>query len=380
LKLSIKGYDFKVYLRNRLAWLVVLVLTLVSLVSRLKYNGLVLDFDYGIYQPDGSHYAYRTLTFLGVDSNIAANRVVEWYQVHGIRNNSIDPTQITPSNTEMWRLVSPRILYSLLSVPFVYFMGLSGMMAIPVLSFILLVFSVYRLGEIHNRPVIGLVLVVMVTTSPTVLRWMIANITDSLLAGLFAITALLIAKSYSGKTWALSIVLLICLTSATRFCLPIWLAISFVYFFNKKKSQGLTILVTSSLAFIPALLAFPAVPLVPASSDVQEVKKLLKLPISLIQIGFIETAQLAVLDRLLLIILVMAVVVSITCWREKSSQFLLSVLVSVWLIGAINPVLGVNFRYQLPMIGFACWAIFDNLKSFTDWVAGRRINIIGKKT
>jgi hypothetical protein len=170
------------------------------------------------------------------------------------------------------------------------------------------------------------------------------------------------------------------LTSATRFCLPIWLAISFVYFFNKKKSQGLTILVTSSLAFIPALLAFPAVPLVPASSDVQEVKKLLKLPISLIQIGFIETAQLAVLDRLLLIILVMAVVVSITCWREKSSQFLLSVLVSVWLIGAINPVLGVNFRYQLPMIGFACWAIFDNLKSFTDWVAGRRINIIGKKT
>ena len=380
MKLSIKGYDFKVYLRNRLAWLVVLVLTLVSLVSRLKYNGLVLDFDYGIYQPDGSHYAYRTLTFLGVDSNIAANRVVEWYQVHGIRNNSIDPTQITPSNTEMWRLVSPRILYSLLSVPFVYFMGLSGMMAIPVLSFILLVFSVYRLGEIHNRPVIGLVLVVMVTTSPTVLRWMIANITDSLLAGLFAITALLIAKSYSGKTWALSIVLLICLTSATRFCLPIWLAISFVYFFNKKKSQGLTILVTSSLAFIPALLAFPAVPLVPASSDVQEVKKLLKLPISLIQIGFIETAQLAVLDRLLLIILVMAVVVSITCWREKSSQFLLSVLVSVWLIGAINPVLGVNFRYQLPMIGFACWAIFDNLKSFTDWVAGRRINIIGKKT
>ncbi len=378
--MSIQGYDFKVHSRNRLAWLIVLALTLVSLVSRLKFNGLVLDFDYGIYQPDGSHYTYRTLTFLGVDSNTAANRVVEWYQVHGIKNNSIDPSQITPSNTEMWRLVSPRILYSLLSVPFVYLMGLSGMMAIPVLSFVLLVFSVYRLSEINNRPVIGLVLVVAITTSPTVLRWMIANITDSLLTGLFAITALLIAKSYSGRTWVLSIVILICLTSATRFCLPIWFAISFVYFFNKMKSQGLTILLTSSFAFIPTLLAFPAVPLVPASSDAQEVKKLLKLPISFIQIGFIETAQLAVLDRLLLIILVMAVVVSITCWRAKSSQFFLSVLLSVWLIGAINPVLGVNFRYQLPMIGFACWAIVDNLKSFTDWVAGRGINVIGKKT
>jgi hypothetical protein len=180
--------------------------------------------------------------------------------------------------------------------------------------------------QVYKKPWVGFLLVLILCTSPTVLRWMIANITDSLLTGLFAITAVLIAKSYSGKTWALSIVLLICLTSATRFCLPIWLAISFVYFFNKKNSQGLTVLVTSSLASIPALLAFPAVPLVPASSDVQEVKKLLLLPISFIQIGFIETAQLAVLDRLLLIILVMAVVVSITCWRHKSSQFFLSVL------------------------------------------------------
>lgn len=350
-----------------------------SVVSRLKFNGLILDFDYGIYQPDGSHYAYRTLTFLGVDSNIAANRVVEWYQVHGIKNYLIDPSQITPINTEMWRLVSPRILYSLLSVPFVHFMGLSGMMAIPVLSFVLLVSSVYRLSEINNLPVIGLVLVVAITTSPTVLRWMIANITDSLLAGLFAFTALLIAKSYSGRTWVLPMIILICLTSATRFCLPIWFAVSIVYFLNKMKSQALVILLTSSFAFIPTLLAFPAVPLVPASSEVQEVKKLLKLPISFMQIGFIEIAQLAVLDRLLLIMLAIAVIVSIICWREKSSQFFLSVLLSVWLIGAINPVLGVNFRYQLPIIGFACWTIVANLKSFTDWVAWRRIDVISEK-
>jgi hypothetical protein len=378
--LAVKGYHFKVYLNKRLGWLIVLALTLLSVVSRLKFNGLILNFDYGIYQPDGSHYAYQTLTFLGVDSNVAANRVVEWYQVYGIKVKSIDPSLITPSNTEMWRLVSPRILYSILSVPFVHFMGLSGMMVIPVLSYILLVFSIYRLSENSNRPIIGLALVIAMTTSPTVSRWMIANITDSLLTGLFALTVLLIAKDYSRKTWTLSMVILICLTSATRFCLPIWFGISFVYFLNKMRTQGLVILLTSTFAFLPALLALPSVPLIPASTDTQELKKLLQIPISLIRIGFVEIAQLAVLDRLLLIILVAAVIMSIIYWREMASQFFLSVFLSVWLIGAINPVLGVNFRYQLPITGFACWAILSNLKSFTDWVAWRRIDVVGKKT
>jgi hypothetical protein len=369
-----------VYSIKRLRWLAVVTLALLAVASRLKFNGLILDFDYGIYQPDGSHYMFRTLTFLGVDSNLASHQVAEWYQIHGVKNNIIDPNRLTPNNSEMWRLVSPRILYPLLSVPFVYFIGLSGMMVIPVISFLLLVFSIYRISEINNRSLIGLVLVAAITTSPTVLRWMIANITDSLLTGLFALTVLLIAKSFSGKTWILSMVFLICLTSATRFCLPIWLGVSLVYLLNKLRTQGLVILITSTVAFIPTLIRFPSVPLVPESSDAQEVRKLLQLPISLIRVGFIEIAQLAALDRLLLIILVIALIISIICWKEKSSQFYMSTLLSVWLIGAINPVLGVNFRYQLPLIAFACWAIVTNLKSFTDWVAWRRINVIGKKT
>jgi hypothetical protein len=368
-----------VYLRKRLGWLIVLALTLVSVISRLKFNGLILDFDYGIYQPDGSHYAYRTLTFLGVDSNTAANRVVEWYQVHGTKVKSIDPSFITPSNTEMWRLVSPRILYPLLSVPFVYFMGLSGMMVIPVFSFFLLVFSIYRLCEISHRPLIGLLLIAAITTSPTVLRWMIANITDSLLTGLFALIVLVIAKSYSEKTWIISMVFLICLTSATRFCLPIWLGISFVYLLNKMRTQGLVIFLTSAIAFIPTLVRFPSVPLVPENSDAQEVRKLLQLPISFVRVGFIEIAQLAALDRLLLAILVIAVIFSFVCWKQISSQFFLSVLFSVWLIGAINPVLGVNFRYQLPVIAFACWVIVSNLMYFSDWITRRRIDVVSKK-
>jgi hypothetical protein len=356
-----------------------MTLTLISIASRIKFNGLILDFDYGIYQPDGSHYMYRTLTFMGVDSNLAANRVAEWYQIHGIKNNIPNPDGITPSNTEIWRLVSPRILYSFLSMPFVYLMGLSGMMVVPVASFILLISSIYRVCEISNRPLIGLLLITAITTSPTVLRWMIANITDSLLTGLFALTVLIIAKSFSEKNWITIMVLLICLTSATRFCLPIWLGISIVYFFNKMRKKSLVILLTATIAFIPALVKFPSVPLIPESSDAQEVKKLLQLPISFIRVAFIEIAQLAVLDRLLLAILIIAVIISFVCWKQISSQFFLSVLFSVWLIGAINPVLGVNFRYQLPVTAFACWAIVSNLMYFSDWINRRRIDVVSKK-
>jgi len=44
-----------------------------------------------------------------------------------------------------------------------------------------------------------------------------------------------------------------------------------------------------------------------------------------------------------------------------SSQMFLAALIAVWLTGAINGVLGVNFRYQLPVIPIMLWALVDLL-------------------
>ena len=213
-------------INRKLQWGLVLTLTLITVISRLKFNGLVFNFDYGIYQPDGSHYSYRALTFLGVDSNAAAERVVNWYQIHGVKNNIFPPSHLQPETSGAWGLVAPRILYPLLSAPFVYILGLSGMLIIPIISFVLLVFCVFRMSEIKGKQSIGFLLVLVLCTSPTVLRWMIANITDSLLAALFAVVTLLLMSKSTRTYWYIGISVLIVLTSITRFSLPIWFGIA----------------------------------------------------------------------------------------------------------------------------------------------------------
>ena len=366
-------------INRQVQWGIVLVITLAAVVSRLRFNGLIFDFDYGIYQPDGSHYAYRTLTFLGVDSNAAAEKVVNWYQIHGIKNNIFSPSFLTPENAEIWGVVAPRVFYSFLSIPFVYLFGLSGMLAIPIVAFTLLVFCVFRMSEIKGKQAIGLLLVLVLCTSPTVLRWMVANITDSLLTGLFTVTAMLLMSKVSGVYWYSAMSGLVVLTSMTRFSLPIWLGIAFVLWFNKMRFQSIWVSILSALFFLPTFVYLPDNAVLPANSDAGLLSKLILLIGSFFKIGFIEIAQLGALDRILLVTLIVAVAISLRQIREISSQYFLSVLVSVWTIGAINGTLGVNFRYQLPVLGFACWVILSNPTPFADWFGGRRINVVGKE-
>ena len=365
---------------RRIQWSLVASSTVLAIISKLNFNGLILGFDYGIYQPDGSHYAYRTLTFLGVDANLAANKVVYWYQIHGVKNNLFDVSLLSPENVQVWGLVAPRVLYSILSMPFVYFFGIAGMMVIPILSFITLIFAIFRISEINKKQNVGLLLIFGLTTSPTVLRWMIANITDSLLAGLFSLVALLLSSNQSGKRWHLYFGGLILMTSATRFCLPIWLAISVVYFLNNMRNRAVSIFLVSSIAFFPTYLFMPSNAVLPANVESSGIEKGFQLGYSFVKIGFIEVAQLAALDRPLLFLLLSALILSIINIKQISSQFFMSVLLSVWSIGAINGTLGVNFRYQLPILAFACWAIISNLSRWPNRHGGRGINIVGKKT
>jgi len=367
-------------LSRRFQWTLVITLALTATASRLLFNGLMLDFDYGIYQPDGSHYAYRTLIFLGIEPNVAAERIVQWYQIHGTRHNIFSASLLSPENKETWGLVAPRVIYSLLSIPFVYLFGIIGMMVVPILSFLLLIFSVFRVSEILNKPITGLFLVLVLSTSPTVLRWMIANITDSLLAGLFGIVILLLSRETTSKFWSAWIIGLIFLTSFTRFCLPIWVAIALVHWINRRRWDAIIILISSLIAFIPTYFYMPRTAILPGETQSDGIAKILLVIESFFKVGFIEIAQLAALDRVLLLTLMIALIVSVKFPREFSSQIFLSVLISVWLIGAINGSLGVNFRYQLPILGFACWVIISNSNKFFNWASRGRVNIVGEET
>ena len=362
-------------LNRQIQWGLVLLIALISAISRLKFNGLILNFDYGIYQPDGSHYAYRALTFLGVDSNVAAERVVNWYQIHGIKNNVFPPSFLKPENVDTWGVTAPRVLYSILSMPFVYLFGLSGMLVIPILSFLLLVSCVFRLSEIYMKQWVGFLLVLILCTSPTVLRWMIANITDSLVTGLFGVVVLILTRDISQRIWIFSICNLIILTSLTRFCLPIWIAIAAVLWVQRKRTQSLWIFAISTVAFLPTFLYMPSTVILPADGEVSGLVKLFLLVKSFYKVGFYEIAQLAALDRALLLTIIVAVAISLRYFRETASQFFLAVCIAVWFIGAINGTVGVNFRYQLPVLVFACWVILSNSTKFTDWFGGQNTNL-----
>jgi hypothetical protein len=315
-----------------------------------------------------------------VDSNAAAERVVSWYQINGVKNNVFEASFLTPENKETWGLAAPRILYSFLSMPFVFLIGLSGMLAIPIFSFILLITCIFRLSEIHKKPWIGFLLILVLCSSPTVLRWMIANITDSLLAGLFAIVVLIFNSNISQKNWFLLISTLIIMTSLTRFCTPIWIAIAAVLWIHQERAKSIGVFLISSLSSLPIFLYMPDNAVLPADAEVQGLSKLLLLVKSYLEVGFFEIAQLAALDRGLLSLLVTAAVLAIRYSKEVSSRYFLAVLFAVWTIGAINGTTGVNFRYQLPILAFAGWVILSNSEQLANWFGGGRVNVKRQKT
>jgi hypothetical protein len=342
----------------------------IAVAARFYANGLVFSFDYSIFQPDGVLYALRTYMFLGEDPVVAAKIIESWHFIHGSSGGHFDPYSILPQNAPAWGLVSPRILYPLLSVPFLHLFGMYGLLVVPSLSLLVLVLSIYVIAQKYKQPNFGLLLGIIILMSPTVLRWMVANITDSLFVGLFALVCLILESKETRIRTPILLASLIVLTSITRFATPIWLAIAVVDYVKGKKVRSVFISITALIATIPTYLTQPSNSVLPREGDLTTFEKLLALPESFGKIIFFEVAQLAVLDRLLLTILALALFLSIKFFNTETSLRFISVLIAVWAIGAINGSIGVNFRYQLPVVPFACAVLIANSNSLRDWFFG----------
>jgi hypothetical protein len=365
---------------TRTHMLALLFFWLIAVAGRIYANGDSFGFDYSVFQPDGVLYALRTYMFLGEDQLTAAKLIENWYFTNGASGDHFDPSSILPSNTPAWGLVAPRLLYPFLSIPFVAVFGMNGLLVIPSFSLLLLVFCIYFIGKRYNAQNFGLLLSLAVLMSPTVLRWMIANITDSLFVGLFALTCLVLESKTRNANNYFFIGTLIVLTSLTRFATPIWLAIAVVDFIQGRKKRSIFIACLALVSTIPTFLTQPSNSVLPREGDLTFLEKIVALPESFAKIGFFEVAQLAVLDRLLLLILALAFVVSVTSLRsEPSSRFIL-LLMATWAIGALNGSIGVNFRYQLPVLPFACAVLLANSRVLGNWLLGSVGNVKGKET
>jgi hypothetical protein len=191
---------------------------------------------------------------------------------------------------------------------------------------------------------------------------MVANITDSLLVGLFAIVCLILESKKEGNFTTLQLGIMILLTNATRFATPIWLAIALSDFIHGRRKTAILITVFALVVSIPTFLVQPSSSILPGEGDINLVEKLKAMPLSLGKILFIEIAQLAVIDRLLLFTLAISFFLAISNLKNDTNLRFILVLLSVWAIGALNGSLGVNFRYQLPVLPFACAVIVVNSK------------------
>jgi hypothetical protein len=130
---------------------------------------------------------------------------------------------------------------------------------------------------------------------------------------------------------------------------------------QKRRKLGVLTLLWSSVNFIPVMLARPDLSFVAPKESQNLVERGFEFIWQSIRLLSVEIGQLAALDRALLVLITTALIVSLSNLKSESSQLFILVSLSVWLIGALNPVLGVNFRYQLPLVGFACWTILDKL-------------------
>lgn len=345
-----------------IAYWFVLALGLIAIAAKYKYNGLVFGFDYGMYQPDGKYYTYMALDFINNDPKQSAQSVVNWYATHGFKGNIFQVSDLVPDTSPVYQFISNRILYPILSIPFVYMFGIPGMIAVPALSFLLLLYVVLRLSSRYNRIYVGVIICFVLSISPTVMRWMVVNTTDALLVGLFSYSVILLTDLKSNTKIAyLQLFPLIILTAATRFSLVFWVAIGLVLFIHRKKLLAICILMVAFICSIPALNTTLSVSLLPNSKELSTIEKILNLPISFFKVIFIDIAQLAVLDRAFLAFLITGVLLAIIQIRNVASQYFVAVLLAGYILGAINGTLGVNFRYQMPAIPFCAWAIISSL-------------------
>jgi hypothetical protein len=326
-----------------------------SVLARLKFNGLLYGFDYGLYQPDGANYTYKTLQLIGVDPLKASVDVSNWYSSKSLRMQGISPNDVAQ---DYFDYPKGRFLFPFLSVPFVKLLGLQGVLVIPIISFFVLQICVFYLGVKFNRVEIGTVIAITISVSPTVLRWMVNDCSDALFVGILSsIPLILIIKNQRAQHVLLFITSVA--ATLTRFSLPIFLAIGGVMLIKRKYSKALLVIVTTIIANIPALTQINS-KLLPAS-DMNFWNKITNLPVVAFKVGFIEIAQLAVLDRILLFFLILSIYYALVNRQKDSSMYFLAILLGVWALGTVNGTLGVNFRYQLPLLIFSAWVLLDNL-------------------
>ena len=179
---------------------------------------------------------------------------------------------------------------------------------------------------------------------------------------IFSLIALYVRKKNPFVNWYLEIIILIILSSITKFSVLFWLAIAIVQVLDKKVKQGFFIFIISILAVTPTVFTHNSNSFLAVEGTRPFLEKLLLYPLYFFKVTFYEFAQLFVLDRILFFMCVLSIYFAIKNFEKISSKYLFCFFMAGLLTGALNGTVGVNFRYQLPVLVFIGWSLIDNIK------------------
>lgn len=343
------AYKLKRFLGHPL--FIIFLIWLVAVSSRLVRNGEVYGLNYLLFQPDGSLYQAFTLKLQGNSWGESAAKVNSFYKDQvgvGYLGSTVDPV--------VQKVISGRPLLSILSVPFVAIFGQYGMLAVPVLSYLFFGIVIYLIGKEVKAEYFSVFLFLVISLSTSFNRWMVANLTDALLVGLIAAISLLLVK----KTRGIYLVAFAALALLTRPSGPIVFALLIPFLFTAKKfwvavAMGLSIVGTIGLAIYS-----PESTGTQTSGEYTVVNRISDFLIHIIKVVVVEIGQLIVMDRVLFVFLIVASSIALYTWRSTWSQSYLLVLAVTFAMGGWNGALGVNFRYQLPVIVPAVVVLLTN--------------------
>ena len=351
------------------ALIITLGLWALTVASKFKFNGLMFGFDYGLFHPDGSLYTFKTLTLMGQTQHDAAMKVSDWYSHHAYKLTDIDPKSLYFDLNPSWEIYGTRLVYPILSIPFVAILGINGMLVVPALSFLTLLLGVLCIGRHYGQIIPSVFVVAGLCISVTVSRWMLINSTDSLLVALTTIFTYISVKNLKNRYWVPVALIIIFLGSFTRFSLLLWLSFALVLAFRKEPMRALVVSTFSVVFFVPTLFREYQSAVLPNYPSTSLISKAVQLPISMARVAFFDLAQLAVLDRLLLFLVAGATLLALINWKSLSGLYFLSSLFMLWFTAGINGTPGVNFRYQLPILPIMSWVILENWQKISKFIA-----------
>ncbi len=349
-----------------------------AIAARLLWNGDVYGLDYRLFHPDGVCYGAMAFDFAGQGIDGRAELAAA-YRTQGTPIGELGPDMHDPAPCSNG--TRPRVLYSLLSAPFVNLLGYYGLLVVPALSWLAAVLIPVVLLLRRGLTLAPVIAGLLALASTSVGRWSVANLVDATLMGLMALSLLVLPVFGRRQQWwrvGLFALLIVC-GSLTRQSWPTWIAVAvapWIAYAIVHRSSGIraawgrqnpwahfaavgtaTAVVSwraidATLGSQNAAFAISRIRRSTADSEVwleflADVWSVLERSLSAL---VTEIGQLVVLDKALLIAIGLAF---FGVWKHRSwpaSYAFLGVLFVAMALSALNTTPGINFRFALAVV------------------------------